>query len=121
MTTLTGHPFPARQDLVFEGTITMDVNGNYIGSTFFDSTGINALRVAMYDVPVGLVVTLYEYSFVGDTSWEAGDVISTNAQTVHVTANGQAYSQLPLTGRFFVLGVSGGLASANYPLVMRAV
>ena len=102
-----------RQDLAFEGTVSLDASGNYTGS-WFESSGFTKIRVAanyngLSDVLNG--ITVQEATFIGTTS--DGSATTFRNQSVPVTYPGYGYVELDLTARFFRFTVNGGSSNAS--------
>jgi hypothetical protein len=110
--------FPRRQDLIAEVATTFNVNGDYTSDTY-DSSGIDTVRIAAYDLPADVNFQVVEGVFT--TASTDGGLNAVNDHQLTVDANGEVYAEIPLTGRYFWVGVSNGPVNGSLVYAIRKV
>ncbi len=110
--------FPKRRDLIDEIAAVFNSNGNYV-SGYYDSSGINSIRVAAYNMTgtsIQFVVWDYQFSPTG------GNPQAVRSQKLAVdTSTNSVYAQVNLTGRVFLITVENGTPGSELTFTIRAV
>ncbi|HEY1705598.1 MAG TPA: hypothetical protein VGG75_38420 [Trebonia sp.] len=116
--------FPRRHDLVDEIFDAFNSNGIYT-SGYYDSSGIDRLRVASYNLN-GTDITFQVQESQLSSGSDSGEVDEGAVQVVRqqsltVATDNSVYCEVPLTGRFFCLVLQNGEVDSPIVITLRAV
>lgn len=109
--------YPQRSDLIAEISDTTSPEGGYNGG-WHDSSGIDTIRIAIYDMPGTPQVTLQEGQWSQTTTDGNPQIVSDRAIPF---VDGSAFIDMKLAGRFFNIAISGALPSIGVVYTIRKV